>query len=1092
MAASSTLSSPSLTSSLRTMHLSAESARHTPVLRMRGGAKKQAPVVGRVVIDEFSHEVTAKDGTKGKATVVVTRDGKMLECTVTNPFPGEKMWLHWGFADRSRGWYSPPEKYLPADTKKIDDKACQSPFTNTLQLTVCEDDAPEAIAFVLKKDSPEEWYSGPTGDFWIAFKPADPNAVGGLIQHSEIATTHWSILDRMRLVGENIKCVAESAGGMSWLYTLLRFNQLKLVPLTRQSNYQSKDLAHTQKGVSMGFAAVYGKCAATRMWTRLCIGLVPRGGGNGDAIRLEILDIMRRHGIKEGHRPGIEDKFIEEWHQKLHTNCAPDDIVIAEAYIKFLETGNADDYWKYLKDGGLTYEYMASIGGGKGSANSGLAGMTATPMHLPQLIGDIKHLRWTLMQVHGGADLDFMIFKAKDGLDADINTMLSEIQNNRNEWWVPAKCLEVRRKLKNLIEVEGGHRDALMLDCAIENWFMTKMTETDKGGLNRDVSGKKAFCLNKEGKSADRDGLIEMLAMNVEHMALSFGRDWGQCKNLIDKLKSMPRWDVEWSRQATAVLDRISLALQAQAEDIYSNVQPKAEEFGKKLGSNEAYITNFAEEVIRGSGGLVLSQILAGLAGPVREAAKMGVWELASSLHAATGEVKVMDDLVGIQGKSFDTPQVLLVHKLGGMEDIPPGVVAILSPSGVDVLSHIAIRARNQKVLLASCHDGGIFSALVDANKAHKYVKVAVDSTMQVSLEPAASAGAGVTGTKAPTSVKLAAADLGPSSSKYVMLDTAFAHGCLGGKSNNLQLLRKPDAKAMLPPDVALPSSVAFPFGVYERVLASPANAVVAAKLQELETALSGDPAKDEGTMQTMRDTIVTQLQAPPELHKELAGACAAVGMPAALTADDEACFDAIKAVWASKWSSRATYSRRACNIPHNALHMAVLCQQVVAGDYAFVLHTTNPVSGDKNEMMGELCVGLGEALVGNYPGRALSFTYNKATKQVAVTGYPSKRQGVFLTEDSLIFRSDSNGEDLEGFAGAGLYDSVIAVEPITTTVDYTNDKLMWDSGFRSALLAKLGAVGAAIETATASAQDIEGVVKGDTVTVLQLRPQID
>jgi len=242
----------------------------------------------------------------------------------------------------------------------------------------------------------------------------------------------------------------------------------------------------------------------------------------------------------------------------------------------------------------------------------------------------------------------------------------------------------------------------------------------------------------------------------------------------------MPRWDVEWSRRATAVLDRISLALQAQAEDIYSNVQPKAEEFGKKLGSNEAYITNFAEEVIRGSGGLVLSQILAGLAGPVREAAKMGVWELASSLHAATGEVKVINDLVGIQGKSFDTPQVLLVHKLGGMEDIPPGVVAILSPSGVDVLSHIAIRARNQKVLLASCHDGGIFSALVDANKAHKYVKVAVDSTMQVSLEPAASAGAGVTGTKAPTSVKLAAADLGPSSSKYVMLDTAFAHGCLG------------------------------------------------------------------------------------------------------------------------------------------------------------------------------------------------------------------------------------------------------------------------------------------------------------------------
>jgi len=716
-------------------------------------------------------------------------------------------------------------------------------------------------------------------------------------------------------------------------------------------------------------------------------------------------------------------------------------------------------------------------------------------MHLPQLLGDIKHLKWTLMQVHGGADLDFMIVKSKDGLDAATNALLTEIQSNRHEWWVPSKCLEVRRNLRSLLETEGGHRDALMLDCAMGNWFMTKMTESDKGGVGAivgNVSATKPFCFNKEGKSPDRDGLIEMLAMNVEHMALSFGRDWWQCKDMLDKLKNMPRWEVEWSRQAKAVLERISLALQAQAEEIYTNVQPKAEEFAKNLSSNEAYITNFAEEVIRGSGGLVLSQILSGLSGYVRSAGQLGVWELASSLEAASGEVKVLDDLLGIQGMSFDTPQVLLVKKLGGMEDIPPGVVAILSPSGVDVLSHIAIRARNQKVLLASCHDEAIFSALVDANQAHKYVKVAVDSTMQVSLEAAQSAGAAALGTKAATSVKLAAADLAPSSAKFVMLDSAFAHGCLGGKSNNLQLLRKPDAKALLGADVALPSSVALPFGVFERVLASPENAAVAAKLQELEAALSGDPAKDESTMHIMRDTIVSELEAPAALHSELAAACAAVGMPADLTEDDEACFDAIKAVWASKWSSRATYSRRACNIPHSALHMAVLCQQVVAGDYAFVLHTTNPVSGDKNEMMGELCVGLGEALVGNYPGRALSFTYNKATKQVAVTGFPSKREGVFLTEDSLIFRSDSNGEDLEGFAGAGLYDSIIAVEPATKTVDYTNDKLMWDAGFRSALLAKLGEVGAAIESATASAQDIEGVVKGDTVTVLQLRPQID
>jgi hypothetical protein len=49
--------------------------------------------------------------------------------------------------------------------------------------------------------------------------------------------------------------------------------------------------------------------------------------------------------------------------------------------------------------------------------------------------------------------------------------------------------------------------------------------------------------------------------------------------------------------QAKAVLERVSLALQAQAEEIYSLTQPKAEEFGTLLKSNQAYITNFAEEV---------------------------------------------------------------------------------------------------------------------------------------------------------------------------------------------------------------------------------------------------------------------------------------------------------------------------------------------------------------------------------------------------------------------------------------------------------------------------------------------------------------
>lgn len=54
---------------------------------------------------------------------------------------------------------------------------------------------------------------------------------------------------------------------------------------------------------------------------------------------------------------------------------------------------------------------------------------------------------------------------------------------------------------------------------------------------------------------------------------------------------------------------------------------------------------------------------------------------------------------------------------------------------------------------------------------------------------------------------------------------------------------------------------------------------------------------------------------------------------------------------------------------------LLVLLLQVVPAQYAFVVHTANPISKQKGETFGEVVMGMGEALVGNYPGRALSFS---------------------------------------------------------------------------------------------------------------------
>jgi hypothetical protein len=54
---------------------------------------------------------------------------------------------------------------------------------------------------------------------------------------------------------------------------------------------------------------------------------------------------------------------------------------------------------------------------------------------------------------------------------------------------------------------------------------------------------------------------------------------------------------------------------------------------------------------------------------------------------------------------------------------------------------------------------------------------------------------------------------------------------------------------------------------------------------------------------------------------------------------------------------------------------LLVCFQQVLPGQYAFVLHTASPFSGERGEMYGELVCGLGETLVGNHPGRPLAFS---------------------------------------------------------------------------------------------------------------------
>ena len=133
-------------------------------------------------------------------------------------------------------------------------------------------------------------------------------------------------------------------------------------------------------------------------------------------------------------------------------------------------------------------------------------------------------------------------------------------------------------------------------------------------------------------------------------------------------------------------------------------LQPKAEFLGRAFHADSWAIDLFSEEVLRGRPAFVLSMILRYLDPVLRRNAGLGRWQVIGRGHGR-GEVKVVDTLKSVQGKSFVRPVVLVADRITGDEEIPQGVAAIVTPEVIDSLSHLAIRARNDAILFAICYD---------------------------------------------------------------------------------------------------------------------------------------------------------------------------------------------------------------------------------------------------------------------------------------------------------------------------------------------------------------------------------------------------
>ncbi|HZY86788.1 MAG TPA: PEP/pyruvate-binding domain-containing protein, partial [Gemmataceae bacterium] len=816
----------------------------------------------------------------------------------------------------------------------------------------------------------------------------------------------------------------------------------------RRYNTKPRELSHAQDRLTARLAGLWRRGGAGRLWARLMLTTLGRGG-DGQRVRDEILQIMHRNHIKE-----IGGHFIEEWHQKLHNNTTPDDVVICEAYLAFLRAnGDVPTFYRKLGEGGVTRDRL------RGFERPIRSDPEFYGDRKDALVGEFENFLRILKAVHAGTDLDSAAGAARGRLDGGLNGKLDAVLALRHKGAAAGELANAVTSLREALAGalgaagdDGARRDLLFLDLALE------------GALRAAIE-------RQELSRLGRDDLTNLVGHALRNLALSVGeKEPGVCAGHWSMLLARPRDGADWALHAKSVADRASRWVQGFTADVYRSLQPKAEFLGEAFKAEAWAVPLFSEEVIRGGPAFALSLLLRRLDPLLRKAAGLGGWQVVSPA-AASGRLRVVGRLIDVQGERFAEPTVIVADQVGGDEEVPEGVTGVVTCDTPDLVSHLAVRARNAGVLLATCFEPETYERLKRLKGRGVSLRVTPGGDVEFG-EGAIGAAAAAPATRGPATVARA-----PRFSRWVLTQDEFTPELVGGKSNNLNGLR-----GRLPEWVGLPASLALPFGVFEKVLEDGSNHDVRREYEALLASAEPNPAD---VLPQVREQVL-KLAAPAGLREAVLGAW---GRASLSVVPWEQAWNAIRRVWASKWNDRAYLSRRARGVPHDGLRMAVLIQQVVEADYAFVIHTANPLTGDRGEVFAEVVLGLGETLVGNYPGRALGFVCRKDDFKPRLLSYPGKAVGLYGR--GVIFRSDSNGEDLEGFAGAGLYDSFLAEEPERRLLDYRGEKLVWDAAFRDELLRSVARVGVAVERLLGPPQDIEGAVSGGRFYVVQTRPQV-
>lgn len=622
---------------------------------------------------------------------------------------------------------------------------------------------------------------------------------------------------------------------------------------------------------------------------------------------------------------------------------------------------------------------------------------------------------------------------------------------------------------RGLLELAGrspgleGH-PLLLADIGLEDFAFVLLSEL----INA--------CAAQADLSVAVESQFEALVLALENLELS-GVEPAESRVAAAELRAWGRPSPSAGREELLRLKATLLRCRRLAEQFSAKVislfANRAQRLGRALGVAEPTLRVFSEGEIRGQLVFQASKLTAGLLRQIRGRLKLPPWDV---LVAGRVTGRVLDLSSFNEWNDLQKgPAILLLRNAAGDEEIPKAVVGLVLAHELPHLSHLAVRARQAGIVFVASEEPSEFDRL--RQFAGKPLALAatvdrVDWTAGDQLVPDAQK----TKRSRPHLPKVHCL----AGATWIPLDQAVAEtagGKAAGARRLAELSQQPGA------GFHTPKSLVVPFGVMEAALRnSPQEEsrhhALAARLE------SAPPSELEEPARELRDLILG-IQLPIAIEQaaarqfgrsaglvvrsssncedlpELAGAGlyeSVVNVPSAGVGD------ALKAVWASLWTERAVLGRRESAVQQAEARMAVLIQELVAPDFAFVLHTVNPLTRNPAEVYAEIVVGLGETLVGGaVPGNPYRLLCSKQSGEVVALA--------FANFSHAFWPKPGGGTRRE-------------------VLDYSRVSLSCELSNLLKLGQRLGRVGEFVERGLGVPQDIEGVVAGQKLYLVQTRPQ--